>query len=85
MSNSKEIQFTKEQIEVLGKKLQDYFENELNYSLGQFEAQFLLDFISKEMGACYYNQGLRDAELILRSKLEDISDALYEIEKPSSI
>lgn len=63
-------------------KLQTYFENEFDYELGQFDADFFIDFISKEFGATFYNQGLYDAQAILDSKLELISEAISELEKP---
>ncbi|MDC0011245.1 DUF2164 domain-containing protein, partial [Porticoccaceae bacterium] len=47
------------------------------------DAEFLLDFFSEEVGAYYYNRGLSDAKLILEQKLESITDAFYEIEKPT--
>lgn len=65
-------------------KLQRYFELELDYELGQFDADFLLDFISKECGAVYYNQGLQDARSIIEQKVELIGEAIYEIEQPES-
>ena len=63
------------------KKLIDYCEQELDIELGQFDAEFLLQFIGKEMGAVFYNQGLYDAQAILQSKFDDLSDAISEIEK----
>lgn len=79
------IEFSKAQKEGLVLKLQHYFEGELDQELGQFDAEFLLDFFSKEMGAVYYNQGLYDAQAILNDKVADISDAIYEIEKTTDI
>ncbi|MGJ8694240.1 MAG: DUF2164 domain-containing protein [Thalassotalea sp.] len=66
---------------LLLKKLHKYFEDELNQELGQFEGEFLLDFIFKELTPAIYNQGLYDAQAILTSKLDDLHDAIYEIEK----
>ena len=37
-------------------KLKKYFEDELNQQLGGFEAEFLLDFFAKSVGAYYYSQ-----------------------------
>lgn len=79
-----DIRFTKEQNEALVQKLQAYFDEELDQDLGQFEAEFLLDFISDEIGAYFYNQGLRDARAVMENKLEAIADTLYEIEKAES-
>ena len=78
------IEFSPEQKLNFTQKLQNYFENELHVELEQFDAEFLLDFIANEMGAQFYNQGLYDAQAILASKLDDLNDAIFEIEKPIS-
>ena len=76
-----DIKFSSEEKELLVKKLRTYFSDELDHQIGQFEAEFLLDFISTEMGAYYYNQGLFDAQALLSSKIDDITEAFYELEK----
>lgn len=77
-----EIEFSREEKAAIVTKLQRYFEAELDQEIGQFDAEFLLDFISKEFGAVYYNKGLNDAQAILQSRLDSITDAIYEIEMP---
>jgi len=77
------IEFTKQEKEHLIGRVQLYFNEELEQKIGQFEAEFLLDFFSEEIGVYYYNRGLYDAQTILESKLESITDAIYEIEKPT--
>lgn len=64
-------------------KIKLYFREELDQGIAQFDAEFLLDFFSEEVGAYHYNRGLSDAKLILEQKLESITDAFYEIEKPT--
>jgi len=76
-----EIKFSKEEIEIITKKIQLYFSEELDREIGQFDAQFLLDFISEEIGPYFYNRGLYDAQAILESRMDSISDAIYDIEK----
>lgn len=76
-----EIEFSKEEKEIITRKIQLYFTEELNQEIGQFDAQFLLDFFSEEIGPYIYNRGLYDSQTILESKMEDISDAIYELEK----
>ena len=78
-----EIKFSKNEKDILIDKIQTYFQDELDRDLGQFEADFLLDFVSKEIGSFFYNQGLRDAQSVLEERLETINDAIYEIEKPT--
>lgn len=77
-----DIKFSLQEKEQMIIKLQKYFLKELDSELEQFDADFLLDFISKEMGVYYYNKGLHDAQQVLNEKLDTISDAIYEIEKP---
>ena len=76
-----EIKLTGENKSVLVQKLQSYCSEEFDLELGQFDAEFFLDFIAKEFGAQFYNQGLYDAQAVLQSKLETITEAISEIEK----
>jgi len=75
------IKFSKEQRESIVQKLQSYFNNELDQNLEQFDAEFLLDFFSKEIGAHFYNRGLHDARSIFESRIESIDDEIYAHEK----
>ncbi|WP_394495927.1 DUF2164 domain-containing protein [Shewanella sp. ENK2] len=75
------IELTAEQREVMVNKLQRYFEDELDQDLGQFEAEFLLDFLGKNIGAYFYNQGLHDARTIFEARIETIDEDIYGIEK----
>ena len=77
------IEFSKEEKAILVKKVQLYFNDELDQSIGQFDAEFLLDFFAEEVGAYFYNRGLYDAQAILDSKMETINEAIYELEKPT--
>jgi len=50
--------------------------------LSRFDVEFLFDFLSKKMGTVFYNQGLKDAQAILSTKLDLITEAIADIEKP---
>lgn len=73
------IKFTKEEKERLTRKIQLYFNDELDQEIGQFPAQFLLDFFSEEIGPYYYNRGLMDAQEAVEARS---SEAIYELEQP---
>lgn len=77
------IQFTPQEKDLLVHKLKTYFETELGQEIGQFDAEFLLEFVSKEIGAYYYNRGLKDAQTIFAERVENITDAIYELEVPT--
>ncbi|GMQ48783.1 DUF2164 domain-containing protein [Vibrio sp. 10N] len=66
-------------------ELQDYFEQELEVELGQFDAEFLLDFLIKKLGPAFYNKGLEDAKGVLDRRVADIADELYEIEMADDV
>ena len=80
MSN---IEFTQKEKELLVHKIKHYFNQELDFDIGQFDAEFLLDFFSEEIGVYHYNRGLRDAQDIFSTKVESITDAIYELEIPT--
>jgi len=76
-----EIKFTKEEKEILAKKIQMYLSEKLDKKIGQFDAHFLLDFFSDEIGVYFYNRGLYDAQSILEARMDSISEAIYDMEK----
>jgi uncharacterized protein (DUF2164 family) len=77
------IEFNEQEKALLVDKLKTYFIDELSQEIGQFDAEFLLDFFSKEIGVYHYNKGLRDAQDIFKSRVESITDAIYELEIPT--
>ena len=76
------IEFEKEERDSIVLQIQRYFDQELDQEMGQFDAEFLLDFFAEKIGPVFYNKGLSDARAVLESKLENIDEAIYEIEKP---
>ncbi|MBW9258751.1 MAG: DUF2164 domain-containing protein [Candidatus Thiodiazotropha sp. (ex. Lucinisca nassula)] len=77
------IEFSKDEKAFIVHKIKNYFNQKLDQDIGQFDAEFLLEFFSEEIGSYYYNRGLQDARAVLESRLENIDEALYEIEKPT--
>ncbi len=77
------IEFSKEERASVVLQIQRYFRDEMDQDMGQFDAEFLLDFFSEKVGAYYYNRGLYDARAVLNGKLEDIAESISEIEKPT--
>lgn len=75
--------FSEPEKAIIVSKIQAYFIHELDQEIGGFDAEFLLDFFSKEIGTLFYNRGLYDAQVLLSQKLDDLSDAIYQLEKPT--
>ena len=76
-----DIEFTHEEKEILVRKIQHYFQKELSEEIGGFDAEFLLDFFSKEIGPYHYNRGLHDARTMIEEKTQNIVQTFYEMEK----
>lgn len=79
----KAIEFSASEKEVLVDKIKKYFDAEMDQEIGQFEAEFLMDFFSENIGSYYYNRGLLDAQIAIRSKLDDIESEIESLEKPT--
>lgn len=77
-----EITLNPEQKKVIVEKIKLYFREELDQDIGGFDAEFLLDFFLEEMGGYFYNQGLYDAQQLLSEKLDDLSECIFNLEKP---
>lgn len=77
-----DITFPATQRSRLANALRDYLREHFELDPGQFDTEFLLDFISREFGAYYYNQGLHDAQAQLSRRLDDILVAIDELEQP---
>lgn len=78
-----DIQFSSDEKEILVRKIKLYFTEELKQDIGRFDAEFLLDFFAAEVGAYFYNRGLYDAQAILSSKMDELGEAIYQLERPT--
>ena len=78
-----DIKFTEDEKALIVRKIQLYFTEELKHEIGRFDAEFLLDFFAGEVGSYFYNRGLYDAQAILSSKLDDLTEAIYQLERPT--
>ncbi len=75
------VELDTRQREQLVKDLQTYMEAELDRPLGQFEAEFLLDFIIDKLAPHFYNQGVYDAQASVGQQMENLVESLYQLEK----
>jgi uncharacterized protein (DUF2164 family) len=58
------------------------FANEFDRELSEFQAQRLIDFFVRHLGAPVYNQAIQDARGFLQTKLDDLDGEFYEPEEP---
>lgn len=79
------INFSEEEKQDIVRKIQRYFDEELSQEIGQFDAEFLLEFFTDEIGPYYYNRGLYDAQTIVDTRIQDLAAAIDELEKPTNL
>ena len=76
------IEFDKATRGDLASMLRQYLKAELDAEIGNLDAEFLLDFIIEKLGPRFYNQGLRDAAAALSKRMDVLTEALEELERP---
>lgn len=72
----REIAFAPEDKAGLVEALRAYCNDELEAEVSGLQAGFFLDWIAREMGPAFYNQGVLDAKAVLDDRLEEALDGL---------
>lgn len=67
----------------LARTLRAYLKDELDVEIGGLDAEFLLDVMAERLGPRFYNQGLRDAATALAKRMDVLTEALEELERPA--
>jgi uncharacterized protein (DUF2164 family) len=77
------IKFDRDETKAIVAEIQDYFREELDQSIGAIPAEMLMQFFAERMGGYFYNRGLHDAQALIRKKLDDVSDEIFGLERPT--
>lgn len=81
---SMRIELSGERRDRIVRSVRKFFGEELDQELSDFQAERVVAFFVKELGAPVYNQAIRDAHAFLQGKLEDLEGEFYEPEEPFS-
>jgi uncharacterized protein (DUF2164 family) len=76
------IRLPKEDKDQIIDKLKDYFSSERSEEIGDLAAGNLLDFILKEIGPYFYNQGVKDSKEMLEQKMISLEEDIQSLERP---
>ena len=76
------IVFDKPTRDLLSRQLMRHLKDELDLDVDPVDAGGLVDFLSETLGPHFYNQGLADAQAVIRSRAELIVEAVYDLEQP---
>jgi uncharacterized protein (DUF2164 family) len=76
------IELDKAARDKLSRMLVRHLKDELDLEIAPFDALDLLDHLSATLGPYYYNQGLQDAQVVVKKRVDAIIDAVDELEQP---
>lgn len=76
-----DISFSKEQRRDIEGEIQGYLKTEFGLEISSFDAGFFLDFLMKDIGQHFYNQGLTDAAAMLQKRLEALTEDILALQK----
>ncbi|MFK4812817.1 DUF2164 domain-containing protein [Devosia sp. ZW T5_3] len=79
----KPIKFSREETKAIVDEIRDYFRNELDQDIGSIPAEMLMMFFADKMGAYFYNRGVYDAQVLVRERMDNLSDDLFGLEQPT--
>ena len=77
----KKVEYSPAQKALFVSKVKTYFAEEFDEEIGQFDAEFLLDFFGDLIGGAYYNQGLQDALGVIESQTDRMKETLFAMEE----
>lgn len=76
------IEFDKRTRDELSRLLVRRLKGDFGVELDPVDGGELLDTLSELLGPHFYNQGLADAQAILKDRADSIIEAIYDLEKP---
>ncbi len=74
--------FTSEQKEAMKEIVKQFFYEERDEEIGDLAAHNALEFLMKELGPYFYNQGVMDAKIVVEQKVMNIEEDLSALERP---
>ena len=83
-TTSMRIELTDDQRDRMVDSVQQFFQQEIDHDLSEFQAQRVVAFFIKELGAPVYNKAIRDARGFMLEKLDDLDAEFYESEESYS-
>jgi len=75
--------FSRPEKEALSLKIQEYFQEELDHEIGNLQAGLFLNFIAEEVGPFFYNKGVRDSQMALNKRVDELTEAIDALQKPT--
>ncbi len=76
------LKIPKEQKQQLILLVQQYFRDERDEEIGDLPAEFLIDFMMKQLGPIIYNQAIDDLQTVMSQKMTSLEEDMYALKMP---
>lgn len=73
--------YSREEMEGIVARAKIFLRKEFDLDVGRFEIEALIAFFAGEIGVRSYNRGLSDAQAVMMKQVDDINDAIYQLER----
>jgi uncharacterized protein (DUF2164 family) len=77
----KALKFERAERAAIVGKIQRFFADEMETTVGTIPAEQLLNFFTESIGPFYYNQGLSDAQAVFARAADNVGDEIYGLEQ----
>ncbi|MDO6851448.1 DUF2164 domain-containing protein [Priestia megaterium] len=74
--------FSRENQEMIKARLEDFFYKKFELDLSSTEAEYILEFMMKEIGPHVYNRAIEDACKTLNLQMNAVEEELYVLQVP---
>lgn len=75
------IHFSKQQKDRMLSEIQRFFYEERNEEIGFIAAENVFEFFKTKLGPDFYNEAIKDAQMIVEQKMTSMEEDLYSLEK----
>jgi uncharacterized protein (DUF2164 family) len=76
------LKMPKEQKTQIVSLVQQYFREERDEEISDLAAEFLIDFMAKQISPFIYNQAINDVQAIVSQKMASLEDDIYALQMP---
>jgi uncharacterized protein (DUF2164 family) len=83
MKPASRIEIDKPARESIARLLTRRLKDEFDLEIAPMDSHRLLDFLAETVGPYFYNQGLYDAQAVLKDRIDALSDAIESLERPA--
>lgn len=76
------MRLTKEQQQLMMTDIQNFFMNERDEEITEFEAERVLDFVKESLAPYIYNAAISDVKYVVEQQFSNMEEEIISLERP---